>query len=286
MRSFPKLAVMILAVLPAFVSCRAITSAVNDDKTIAKVGKHRLSKSDVLPFVPDGTTPEDSVRIVMQYINLWASDQLFSDIAEAQLSKQEKDVTKELEDYRKALLRYRYEQRYINERLDTSLTKEEITEYYDSHTENFIATVPVVKACFMRISADSPNKELIKRKMSSSREKDIMEADSLAYSSADKYTDYGSKWIDMVTLARDFGTDYGSLLSVMRNSFIETSDGYGKVNVAYISAYVSAGDVLPMEYCEEEIRDILIGTRKHKLVMDLERDLIEDARDKGNFIIY
>ena len=164
-----------------------------------------------------------------------------------QLSKQEKDVTKELEDYRKALLRYRYEQRYINERLDTSLTKEEITEYYDSHTENFIATVPVVKACFMRISADSPNKELIKRKMSSSREEDIMEADSLAYSSADKYTDYGSKWIDMVTLARDFGTDYGSLLSVMRNSFIETSDGYGKVNVAYISAYVSAGDVLPME---------------------------------------
>ena len=240
----------------------------------------------MLPFVPDGTTPEDSVRIVMQYINLWASDQLFSDIAEAQLSKQEKDVTKELEDYRKALLRYRYEQRYINERLDTSLTKEEITEYYDSHTENFIATVPVVKACFMRISADSPNKELIKRKMSSSREEDIMEADSLAYSSADKYTDYGSKWIDMVTLARDFGTDYGSLLSVMRNSFIETSDGYGKVNVAYISAYVSAGDVLPMEYCEEEIRDILIGTRKHKLVMDLERDLIEDARDKGNFIIY
>ena len=89
----------------------------------------------------------------------------------------------------------------------------------------------------------------------------------------------------MVELAKDFDTDYGSLLSSMRNSFIETTDAYGKVNVAYISEYVKAGDVLPMEYCENEIREILIGTRKHKLVTDLERDLMEDARDKGKLVI-
>lgn len=286
MKIFPAIVLSGCIALSTLVSCRAIVSVMNDDKVIAQVGKHRLTQSDVRPFIPEGTSPDDSVRIVMRYINVWASEQIFADEAEKRLSKEEKDVTEELEEYRMALLRYRYEQRYINERLDTVITEEEIEDYYNAHAESFIAEVPVVKARFMRISKDSPNLSLIRKKMSSEKTEDLIEADSIAYSSADRYTDYGEKWIDMVELAKDFDTDYGSLLSSMRNSFIETTDAYGKVNVAYISEFVKAGDVLPMEYCENEIREILIGTRKHKLVTDLERDLMEDARDKGKLVIY
>ena len=253
MKFFPAIVLSGFIALSTLVSCRAIVSVMNDDKVIAQVGKHRLTQNDVRPFIPEGTSPDDSVRIVMRYINVWASEQIFADEAEKRLSKEEKDVTEELEEYRMALLRYRYEQRYINERLDTVITEEEIEDYYNAHAESFIAEVPVVKARFMRISKDSPNLSLIRKKMSSEKTEDLIEADSIAYSSADRYTDYGEKWIDMVELAKDFDTDYGSLLSSMRNSFIETTDAYGKVNVAYISEFVKAGDVLPMEYCENEI---------------------------------
>ena len=104
---------------------------------------------------------------------------------------------------------------------------------------------------------------------------------------ADKYTDYGGRWIAIVDLARDFGTDYGSLLSGMRHSFIQMSDiVYDKLNVAYISDFIKAGDPLPLEYCKPEIKGILIGIRRHKLVTDLEQDLLKDAREKGKFVIY
>ena len=278
-----------MVALPMFSSCKAISSLFDDDrKVIAKVGQHKLSQSDIAALVPQGTSREDSMKIVMQYINSWASDLVYADIAEAQLSKQEKDVSKEVEEYRKALLKYRYEQRYVNERLDTSVTAEELQAYYDSHKQKFVAGVPLVKAHFMRISADSPNIELIKKNIASDNLDDMAYVDSLAYASADRYTDYGGKWISFQELAGDFGQeDYTKLLSKMRNSFIQVRDtDYDKLDIAYISDYIEAGGYLPLEYCEAEIRGILIGIRRHALVTALEQDLLEDARAKGKFVIY
>ncbi len=279
--------VCILFALPIFMSCKAISSHFDDGRTVAKVGTHKLTRSDVEMLVPQGTSPEDSMRLVMQYINSWAADLVYADVAEARLSKQEKDVTAEMEEYRKALLKYRYEQRYVNERLDTNVTMEEIEAYYDSHKQDFIARIPVVKAKFLRISADSPVIETIKKNMASDNIDDVIYADSLAYTFADRFTGYGDRWTAVTELARDFGKDYESLLGQMKNSFIQIRDtDYGKVNVAYIQDFVDSGDILPIEYCMPEIKGILIGIRRHKLVTALEQDLLEDARAKGKFVIY
>lgn len=272
-------------VLTMLSSCRAISSLVHDGQVVAKVGKHRLYKSDVDRLIPNGASAEDSLQISMMYINSWVSDLVFMDIAESQLSKEDLDVSKELEEYRRTLLKYRYEQLYVNERLDTAVSYQEIESYYSENKDNFVLTVPAVKARFLRIQADSPNLELIKDKMSSSDERELAEADSLSYFSAEMYTDYGGGWVDMVTLAKDFGTDYGTLLSRMKKSMIEIEDGYGKVNVAYIAGFLNAGAVPPMEYCSQRIKDIIISLRRQALLSGLERDLIEDARARGKFVI-
>ena len=244
-----------------------------------------LYKSEVTRLIPDGVSKEDSLRLAMQYINSWASDMVFLDIAEKQLSKAEKDVSKELEAYRRSLLKFRYEQLYVNERLDTAVTESEITRYYEAWPEQFVLDVPIVKARYMRISADSPNLALIKKKMASTVVDDLVEADSLAYFSADTYTDYSGKWITVVMLARNFGVDYGTLMSRMDRSMVEMKDNSGKLNVAYIEDYIAAGETAPLEYCRDRIRDIIISVRKQTLINELERDLLEDARSKGKFEI-
>ena len=102
-------------VLAMLASCRAISRFLHDDEIVAEVDGVMLYRSDLDKVLPAGLPQEDSVRLAAQYINSWASDQVFIGIAEQQLSKAEKDVTKELEAYRKALLKYRYEQLYVNE---------------------------------------------------------------------------------------------------------------------------------------------------------------------------
>lgn len=277
---------IISVVLPAISSCRAISSFLANDEVVAQVGQEKLYRSDIDKVVPKGLMPDDSVRLTRQYINSWASDRVYLKIAEQQLSKAERDVTVELEDYRKSLLKYRYEQLYVNERLDTSVTHEHVEEYYLSHTDKFILERPIVKARFLNIAADSPTLKLIRKKMSSMEVDDLVEADSLAFSSALKFTTWSDRWIDATVLAKEYLMDYSDVLSGMNKGWIEMVDTTGQMRLTFVSDLMSKGKVAPLEFCEEKIKDIIISARKQKLIMNLEQDLLNDARENGQYIIY
>lgn len=274
------------ALLAALPSCKAISSLIHDGEVVARLGDHKLYRSELDDVIPKGTSPEDSVNLAGLYINSWVRDKAFLDIAQQRLSKEEKDVSKELEAYRQSLLRYRYEQRYVNERLDTTVSERQIDEYYDSHRESFKLERPILKSRFLNIPADSPNLQKLKKLMSSDKVEDVIAADSVAFNSARRYHDYSDEWIDAVKLAAEFGVDYVQMLSQRNGQFIEVPDGEGNVSVAYIVDYRKAGELSPVDYCREHIRDIIISGRKHELLVGLERDLIEDAKVKENFEIY
>ncbi len=286
MRRIVHIIAVIGIVLPAFMSCRAISSFLSADETIAEVGQAKLYRSELNELIPRGIPAEDSVRLAKMYINTWALDQVFLAVAEEQLSKSEKDVTKELEDYRKSLLKYRYEQLFVNERLDTSVSEDRIEQYYQDHEEKFILQRPVVKARFLLISEDSPSLDKIKKKMASDEVQDLVDADSLAYSSALKFLTWGNEWIDASTLAREFGADHETMLDWMEGKWITRRDTSGRVSVAYVSEMMSAGRLAPIEYCTPSIRDMIISARKQSLISTLEQDLLKDARETGQLVIF
>ena len=275
------LTALLAAVLP---SCKAVSSLIHDGEVVAKMGDHKLYRSELDGVIPKGSSPEDSMNLATAYITSWARNKAFVDIAQQRLSKEEKDVSKELEAYRQSLLRYRYEQRYINERLDTTVSQKQIEEYYNTHQESFKLDRPILKARFLNVSKDSPNLVRIKRLMSSDNVDDVIAADSIAFNSTQRYHDYSDTWIDAVKLAAEFGVDYVQMLSRRQGRFIQMPDGEDRASVAFIADYRKAGEVAPVEYCGDRIRDIIISGRKHALLAGLERDLIEDA--KGNFVIY
>ena len=272
-------------VLSALTSCRAISSFLNNDETVAEVGNARLYRSQLNALIPKGVSQEDSVRLARQYINTWALDEVFLNIAEEQLSKAEKDVTRELEEYRRSLLKYRYEDLYVNERLDTAVSDDMVEDYYAAHQEKFLLNRPVVKARYLRIASDSPSLAKIRRKMDSDEVQDLVDADSLAYSSALKFSTWGNDWIDISTLAREFTTDHVSLMSMMRGGWIEFADTTGTTSIAYVSEIIREGKVAPIEYCTPMIKDMIISARKQTLITTLEQDLLNDARKTGQLVI-
>lgn len=273
------------AVLPA---CKSVSSFVHDGEVVAKAGKHKLYAAELEDFIPGGTRPEDSTRLALQYIDKWATEMLFMDMAEAELSKGEKDVTREIESYRRSLLKYRYEQKYVNQRLDTAVTAEEIEKYYQDHPDQFKLSRPIVKARFARMSGDSPNLSAVRKNLLSEGpdDDDQVVSDSLTYASALRYTDFGNDWVDIALLAREFEMDYLTMQSQMKNGTIEQKDANGNIGIAYVSAMMKTGETGPVEYYEDEIREIILSTRKQSLLSGLEQELIEKARTQENYVIY
>ena len=256
------------------------------DGVVARVGEHRLMRSELAAYVPAGVSSEDSLALAQSYVKAWAEELLFLDMAEDQLSDEEKDVSKELEEYRRSLLKYRYEERYINERLDTLISDEEVRTYYKEHADKFLVDRPLLKTRYMIIPAESRSLRKIKELMGSDDAMDAIAADSLAFTAALRYVDSSDSWMDAILLARDLGTDEVSMMKALRNRFIELKGDDGNLRVAYVVDIVQKGNPAPLDYCEDRIKDILLSSRKHDLVSGLERDLLNDARNKDKFVIY
>ena len=255
-------------------------------ETVAKVGNHKLYRNQLQSYIPAGVSPEDSASLAASYIKAWAEDLLLLDMAEEQLSEEDKDVSQDLEEYRRTLLKYRYEQLYINQRLDTLITEEEIQRYYDANPDRFRLERPLLKARYMIISEDARSLKTLKQKMSSDDAMEVMEADSLGAYAAHKYADAADTWMDAITLAQELGTDYRTLLSSIKKQFAEMPDGNGNLRIAYIVEMVPEGKPAPVEYVTERIRDLILSNRKHKMEKDLEQDLLEDALRNQKFVIY
>ena len=280
-----KALVAILLAGIAAVSCEWVDKVISGE-TVASVGKVRLSRAELSKALPSGLLPEDSVRLAHQYINTWASEIIFLQVAENQLSKEELDVSAELDEYRKSLLKYRYEQRYVNERLDTIFTDSQIREYYNAHQDRFVLRVPVVRADFLCISPDSPYIDEFRENIASDDAQRMQYSDSLAYFSAIRYETFGGKWINLNDLALEFGIDYSELLTYKKGDWIEYEGGTGLLHLAFIKSFVPAGKIAPLEYATPLIKDILLSIRKKELVSALEDQLVEDAIQSGVFVQY
>mgnify|MGYP002625977912 CR=1 FL=1 len=274
----------ILAALP---SCKTVSGLIHDDDVVARVGEHELYRTELERSIPDGVPAEDSLKYAQSYIESWARDLVFLDVAEKHLSKAEKDVSKELEEYRRSLLKYRYEQRYINERLDTNLSDKEIESYYEAHESDFKLERPIVKARYVRVVQDGEDMASLRKKLVLKNAGEAIREDTLLLRDpAERYFDWSGRWIEAVEVSRETGADVFALLSGAGKVPMEVPDGQGFMFVVYASEMMKSGETAPLDYCRGRICDILLSARKHALVVALEQDLLDDARNKEKFVVY
>ena len=283
-----KVAILLSVCTMIFVAgaCTLVSNMVHDDEVVARVGKDKLYKSDLEKVIPDLISPEDSAALAARYINSWAMDRLYSSVAERELSKSEIDVSEELEEYRLSLVKYRYEQRYISDRLDTLVTDSQIAEYYQDHLADFTLSRPVLKVRFLDIMKDSKYASEMLKLISRDDYQSLQQLDTVARTAALKYFDNSDAWMDAAELASEFGLDWKDMLSLQKNDFIryEPKDR-GDLLVAYICDIVRTG-AAPVEFVTPSIRDIIISERKHELVKGLEQDLLDRALESKEFEIY
>lgn len=277
---------IIVAALTLLTGCQAIQSFIHDDKVVARVGKHKLYESEVNAYIPSGVSMADSTNLALQYINTWATDIIFSDMAQSQLSKADRDVTAELEAYKRELLRFRYEQRFVSDRLDTLVTEDQMLAFYDQHKNLFTLDRPIMKVRFVDIYKNAEKKDQIIRLLSSNKPKDMETVEGLANKYALRYFDKTHEWMDAAMLAREFGTDYGQMLAKMNQSYIiMESEDVSDVKAAYVREIRRSG-VAPFDFCTERIREYILSGRKHDLLVALEQSLLKGASDDGQFVIY
>lgn len=277
-------ALLIITFLAAISSCRLYDRLFKGD-VVARAGRDVLYESDVEALNITGFSAEDSARIVERYIMSWAKNRLLLDMAESQLSKADRDVEAQLEEYRQQLLVYRYEQKYVEQRLDTVVSEQEYLDFYEANPASFTTHVPLMKGRYIKMSDNSPNLNPVKSLYRSRIEEDMDRLEQLCYTSAEKYY-FFEDWVGLDVVVEGTGLDVQELARVLENRSYLEKDFLGYTYLISVDDYVPAGSLAPYEYCRERIRNHILNRRKQALVTSLERNLLNDAIVSEKFVIY
>src|SRR5688572_8763350 len=145
---------------------------VNKGKLLARVYTYQLYEADLRSVIPSGLSPEDSIRRAQNYISAWTKEMLLVHKAEANLSAKQKDVEKQLRDYRNSLIIYNYEKELVHQKLDTVVTDAEIEAYYLNHPNDFELRDNIVKVVYVKVDKKSPNQNKLPNLIKSAKPQD------------------------------------------------------------------------------------------------------------------
>lgn len=279
-----KLLILLLVVFSF--SCDKRNSEEPEDRTLAKVHNKFLFESDIKSLFSSNISKEDSLVIARNYINDWIKKQLLVQKAELNLNYENKDIEKQIEDYRSSLLIFRYKQELIKQKLDTLITNQEIEKYYNEYSGNFILNHNIVQALYLKISKEAPEIDKVKRWYKSNDEENISRLEDYCYQYATKYDSFENKWIPFNNLLIEIPINIDDQARFLKfNEFIETEDESFYYFVK-INKYILKSTVQPLEYAESKIKSILLNKRKFTFIDELENTVYNEALNHNEFIIY
>ncbi|MGV8139527.1 MAG: hypothetical protein AB2L20_30385 [Mangrovibacterium sp.] len=258
----------------------------NNKIPLAQVGERILYKEDIDKVLPENIQDKDSALWVDDFIKKWVRSELVILNAEQNLSPEQKNVDKELEEYRNSLLTYRYKNELLAQKMDTVITGEEVNTYYEKHDREFVLKNNIVKAIYLKIPLEVANPETVKSLTRDEDPRKLAQLDEYSVQYAKTYDRFDDKWVNSKDVLNQFPEETNDEERLLRrNNFIESSDTDYYYFIC-IRDFRLAGQVAPLAYVESEIRNILLNERKIKFLRTIEDDIYNEGLASNKFKIF
>jgi hypothetical protein len=206
-------------------------------------------------------------------------------MAEDNLADDQKDVQRELDEYRTSLIIHRYQQQLISQKLDTVLTATDIRQFYDLNPQKFILDQHIVKAIYIEVPKNVAKVDQLKRWMSTLDDKSRTELEKYSFQYATKFDYFNEQWIDFSLIRSRIPVSITSPdAALQRNGFIETYDG-NKYYLVAIKDYRLIGDKAPFEFVKDRIANLILNNRKMELIDELQKNIYQKGKDQNLFKI-
>lgn len=256
-------------------------------ESIARVGKSYLYKSEIATLIPVGTSKEDSLLLVRDFINRWASQKLLIEAAERNLSDAKKgEYNALIKQYKIDLYTKAYIEELVKKTVDTIVTKEELKRYYNENKENFKTNGTLVRLRFINLSKDNPRFATIKSKFFDYNKKDkkFWDTYGLQFKS---FALNDSIWVDMnmVYVKLPFITPDNRDALIFSGNRIEKTI-QNDVYLVKITNVIDKNQISPFEYIKPTLREVLLNKRKLELIKKFEKEITEDAIKNKDYEIY
>jgi hypothetical protein len=219
---------------------------------------------------PERATAADSALIIEAFVQRWAKDAVLLWESERN-APTDLNLDRLVRDYRASLVRSAYEEQLVSTRLDSTVSQEELEEYYELTKEQYQLEKPIVRCLFLRVPYPTPEEEELQSLWNNGKPQDTAALARYAERYAEVALLADSAWYGLEEVARQMPE--GTLTAENVNSKREFSQQDGS-NRYYFRLFELKPrmEIAPLSYVEEQARRAILHGRK--------REVLEAAREE------
>jgi hypothetical protein len=245
-----------------------------------------LFPEDLAGVVPAGSSRQDSVSLVKNFIDSWIRQKVVLRKAEQNLDNEKKNVEKQLAEYRNSLVIYAYEKELIEQKLDTLVSQKEVENFYSSNQSNFELKDNIIRVIYLKLNKKSPKIDKAKQWYKSDNKKDRELLTEYCHQYALNYFLDDNTWLLFDDLLKEIPIKtYDKEQYLQNNRNVETEDSLN-IYLVSIKGFKVKNSVSPLSFEETNIRTMIINQRKLKLISEMERQAFENAKKRNDFEVY
>jgi len=278
---------LILAVLLISLCSCQFFSKVEEGDVVARVNDSYLYKDDIVKLVAQGTSKEDSTKLVNNYIKQWATQKLLIDGAALNLSKDKQDQFIALvKQYKNDLFIKAYLEALVKQRIDTIVTAKEAQEIYDRNLQTFKLNEELIKFRYINVNENISDLSEIETRFKrfNIEDKKILDSIAIQFKS---YSLKDSIWIraNQAVMKIPVINAENKKELLKKSNFIQIKDSLG-LYLVQINEVLLRNEIAPIEYVMPTINQIVINKRKLEFIKELEKDITKDAIKNKQFEIF
>jgi hypothetical protein len=281
-----RIKVFLIGLLVMVNSCDFIKKT-DGSNPVARFNENYLYEDDINDLVSEDTSKQDSILLIQNFINRWATQQLFVDGAKLNLSEEKQAAFDKLVvQYKNDLYSKAYIEALVKRSIDIAVSIDEAEAYYTNNKEVFKLNEELIKFRYIHLDENIINYANIRKQFRryNKIDKKILDSISIQFKS---YSFNDSIWIKLTQVIKKIpavnSENKNQLLK--KSNFVQLKDSLG-VYLMQINDVLVRNDTAPLEYVKPTIDQIVINKRKLELIKELEKDITKDAIKNKQFEIY
>ncbi len=253
---------------------------------LVQVDKDFLYQEDLRLVMPVGLHGEDSIRFTQKYIRNWVEDALLFRKAEGNVPDNAK-IEELVNAYRRTLITHLFQDELVRQQVGEEITEVDIEDYYNKNSHLFRAQQPYVQGLFLKIPLTASRLPQVCIWYKKNTQDALDKLEKFCIGNAVSYDYFYDRWQPATDILSrfplkelDVNSDY-----LDHNRNIEVRDT-AFCYLLHVEKYLSKGELLPLEFARNEIKEILINLKRVDFINRMKNDLYDDASENKDIIYY
>ena len=260
-------------------------SSENNEGYIASYKDDFLTLDDALNDFPPNI--KDTSFFLETYINDWLINKVILNKAKLYIDEDDSDIISSVNQYKETLIIHKYQNELINSKFDTTITSDDVKEYYEKYSNDFVLHKDIVKARLIKINKETLHLNKVKDLVSTTDESELLELVDFCEMYADNSFLNDSVWVYLSEFSQKLpnGSKENKKLLSNKNKIHSFMDD-NFVYIIYIRDCQIKGDKSPLPFVFSNIRKILQSKNKKQFITNLEKKLYQEALSSEHIKIY